>query len=142
MKKIITALFLSFIFSSSVLQADNAEFMRNMAHANPVPNYMSIIAKNADKLGLNKDQKEKVMAWNTKNGAKMAAMVKSLISGEQEIKTASMDGVPGVDISAKADKLMDIRKQIIAGKTTCRDYMMNVLSDAQWQQLTALIKAG
>ena len=142
MKKIITALFLSFIFSSSAVQADEAAFMRNMAHSNPVPNYMSIIANNADKLGLNKEQKEKVMAWKTKNGEKMAAMVQSLITGEKEIKMASMDAVPGAEISVMADKLMDIRKKIIAGKTTCRDYMMNVLSDAQWQQLTDIIKAG
>ncbi|MCU7940704.1 MAG: hypothetical protein KZQ64_14435 [gamma proteobacterium symbiont of Bathyaustriella thionipta] len=142
MKKTITALFLSLIFSTSILHADQAQFVRNMAHANPVPNYMSIIKMNADKLGLNDEQKNKVMVWKKKNGPKMAAMVKSVIEGEKELKIASMDGVPQTEISAMSDKLLDTRKKIISGKTTCRDYMMDVLSDAQWKQLTDIIKAG
>jgi len=35
-----------------------------------------------------------------------------------------------------------MKKTIIAGKTTCRDYMMNVLNKAQWKRLTDIIKAG
>jgi len=93
-------------------------------------------------LGLNSDQKSKVMAWKNKNGPKMAALVKVIIKEEQEIKSASMAGVSQDKIKAMAYKLMDTRKKIIAGKTTCRDYMMNVLTDTQWQQLTDIIKAG
>ena len=142
MKKAITALLLSLIFSSSMLYADQAQFMHNMAHANPVPNYMSIIMTNADKLALNEDQKVKVMAWKKKNGKKMADMVQSVIDGEAQIKTASMDGTSHAEINTMAQKLMDTRMKVIAGKTTCRDYMMGVLSDAQWKQLTDTIKAG
>lgn len=142
MKKTIIALFLSLMISSSFLQASDMEFMRNMAYSNPVPNYVSVINKNADKLGLNEDQKTKVMAWNKKNGPAMAAMVKSVIDGEKEIKMASMEGVSQAEISAMSNKLMDTRKKIIAGKTTCRDYVMKVLTDTQWQQLTDIIKAG
>lgn len=142
MKKTIIALFLSLIFSSTMLYADQMQFMRDMAHANPVPNYMSIIKANEDKLGLNDDQKMKVMTWMKKNGKKMAAMVQSVIDGEAQIKTASMDGTSHVEISAMTQKLMATRSKIIAGKTTCRDYMMGVLTDAQWQQLVDIIKAG
>ena len=142
MKKTTIVLFLSLIISSSFLQASDMEFMRNMVHSNPVPNYVSDIKMNADKLGLNEDQKAKVMAWNKKNGPAMAAMVKSVIDGEKEIKMASMEGASQAEISAMSNKLMDTRKKIIAGKTTCRDYVMKILSDAQWQQLTDIIKAG
>jgi len=142
MKKTIITLFLSLILSSSILYADQMEFKRNMAHANPVPNYMSIIMSNADKLGLNAEQKSKVMDWKKKNGKKMAKMVDSVIESEAQLKTASMDGVSQVEIKAMTQKLMDTRTSIIAGKTTCRDYMMNVLTDAQWKQLTDAIKAG
>lgn len=142
MKKTIIALFLSLIFSSSMLYADQAQFMRNMAHANPVPNYMSTIMANADKLGLNEDQKVKVMAWKKKNGKKMGAMVQSVIDGEAQIKAASMDGTSHIEINTMTQKLMDTRSKIIAGKTTCRDFMIEVLTDAQWKQLTDTIKAG
>lgn len=142
MKKTIITLFLSLIFSSSVLYADQTEFVRNMAHANPVPNYMSIIMSNADKLALNAEQKTQVMDWKKKNGKKMADMVNSVIKGEAQIKTASMDGASQTEIKAMTEKLMDTRSKIIAGKTTCRDYMMNVLTKAQWKQLTDAIKAG
>ena len=141
MKNIITAILLSLTFGSSMLYASDSDFIKNMAHANPVPNYMSIIMANADKMGLNKEQKAKVMEWKKKNAKKMAAMVQSVIDGESEIKSASMAGAPQTDIKAMSDKLMATRASIIAGKTTCRDYMMNVLSDAQWKQLTDIIKA-
>ncbi|MCW8928810.1 MAG: hypothetical protein OQL19_01075 [Gammaproteobacteria bacterium] len=141
MKKRLVSLLLSLIFSTSLVYADQNEFMRHMAHANPVPNYMSIIKVNADKLGLNEEQKSKVMAWKKKNGKKMADMVSSVIEGEAQIKNASMDGVSQSEISIMTKKLMDTRAKIIAGKTICRDYMMDVLSKEQWQQLVAIIKA-
>ena len=142
MKKIISTLFLSLILSSPVLYADNAEFMRNMAHVNPVPNYVAVIISNADKLALSDEQKSQVKAWNNKHGKQMAAMVKSVVDGEAQIKTASMNGASNVDIKTMSQKLMDTRLQIIAGKTTCRDYVMEILSDEQWTQLTDIIKAG
>ncbi len=130
------ALALSLFFSAVNLQASDMEFLHNMAHANPVPNYMSIIKKNAAKLELNMKQTEKIMAWKKKNGPKMAAMVQSVIDGEKKIRMASIDGISHKEITAMADELMDTRKKIILGKTTCRDYMMNVLTDSQWKQLT------
>ena len=142
MKKMIIALLLSLTFSSSILYASNADYMRQMAHANPVPNYMSIIKMNADKLGLNEEQKNQVMVWKNKNGEKMAVMVKSVMAGEKEIKLASMNGVSSSEIATMSNNLMDTRKKIIAGKTTCRDYMMKVLTEAQWKQLTDMMKAG
>ena len=142
MKKLITALLLSLIFSSHSLYASNADFMNNMAHANPVPNYMSIIMANAEKLELNSEQKQKVKLWKEKNAQKMAKMVNTVIAGEADIKLASMDGVSQVEIKNMSQKLMDTRLQIIAGKTSCRDYMMQVLNDTQWKQLTDIIKAS
>ncbi|MCP3848736.1 MAG: hypothetical protein GY694_00655 [Gammaproteobacteria bacterium] len=141
MKKTMIALALSLFFSAVNLQASDMEFLRNMAHANPVPNYMSIIKKNAAKLELNKEQTEKVMVWKKKNGPKMAAMVQSVIDGEMKIRMASIDGISQKEITAMADELMDTRKKIILGKTTCRDYMMNVLTDSQWKQLAGIVKA-
>ena len=142
MKNLISTFIISLILSSPMLYADNSEFMRNMAHVNPVPNYVAVIMSNADTLALSDEQKSKVKAWNKKHGKKMAAMVKSVIDGEAQIKTASMDGASNVDIKAMSQKLMDTRLQIIAGKTTCRDYIMEVLNDKQWKQLTDIIKAG
>ena len=142
MKNVIISLFLTLILSTSLYAGDKEAFVRNMAHTNPVPNYMSIIAANTDKLALSADQKTKVMAWKKKNGAKMATMVNSIVDGEKKIKLASMDGVSSTKIVSMADQLMDTRKKIIVGKTTCRDYMMDVLSPEQWKQLTDIIKAG
>ncbi len=136
------SLFLALILSTALHAGDKEAFMRNMAHVNPVPNYMSIIVKNEDKLALTADQKTKVMAWNKKNGAKMATMVNSVVDGEKQITVASMKGTSSTEIASMADQLMETRKKIIVGKTTCRDYMMDVLSPEQWKQLTDIIKAG
>ena len=142
MKKIILTLLLSLMVSSPFVFASNSDYMKNMAHSNPVPNYMSIIMANADTLELSSDQKQKVQIWKKKNGKNMAVMVDNVIAGEAEIKSASMSGVSQLDIKTMSEKLMDTRLKIIAGKTSCRDYMMQVLSDAQWIKLTDIIKAG
>jgi hypothetical protein len=141
MKKILVALFLSLIFSSSLLYADQATFMRNMAHVNPVPNYMSIIKVNADKLGLNDEQKAKVLDWKNKKGKKMAAMVQGVMDAEAKIKAASIEGSDAKEITTMAQDLMDKRMKIITNKTECRDYMSNILTKAQWKQLMAIVKA-
>ncbi len=141
MKNVIISLLLTFILSTALQAGDKEVFMRNMAHVNPVPNYMSIIVTQADKIALSADQKTKVIAWNKKNGAKMATMVNSIIDGEKKIKMASMDGTASSEMASMADQLMETRKKIIIGKTTCRDYMMEVLSPEQWKKLTDIIKA-
>ncbi|MEJ2622055.1 MAG: Spy/CpxP family protein refolding chaperone [Candidatus Thiodiazotropha sp.] len=112
-----------------------------MAHANPVPNYVAYIKKNPEALNISKEQMDQVMAWNKANGPKMHDMVMSVIETEKKMAEASMAGVSAEEIMAMADELGKTRLEIIAGKTRCRDRMLEILNDEQWGKLTALVKS-
>ena len=143
MKNILRAIVIMVIATVSVNTeaAGDKQFMKDMKYTNPVPNYVSVIKKNAKALELTEDQMAKVNAWNKANGPRMAEMVYSVIQGEKEIKMASLNGKSYEEITKMADSLLETRKMIIVGKTKCRDYIMSVLTEAQWRKLTEMIKA-
>ena len=115
--------------------------MKHMIHANPVPNYVAVIKKNAQALNVSKEQMDQVMAWNKANGPKMHDMVMSVIETEKKMAEASMAGVSADEIMGMAEELGKTRLEIIAGKTRCRDRMLEILNDEQWVKLTSMVKA-
>lgn len=140
MKKLSTLLCGSLlVFGSFAYATPPEQFMQHMYHVNPVPNYVAVINKNSAALGLSEEQMSQVMAWNKENTAKMQAMVMSVVEGEKNIKQASMNGTDAKEIMAMGEKLNATRLSIIEGKTRCRDRMLEILTDAQWKNLTALI---
>jgi hypothetical protein len=143
MKKISLLLFVAMLFAASGIHAagmgDKGQFMKHMAHVNPVPNYVAYIKKNAQALNISDEQMAKVKAWYQENTEKMQQMVMSVIKGEKEMAQASMDGVSADEIKTMAEALHKTRMEIIVGKTLCRDRMMEILDKAQWEQLSALV---
>lgn len=108
------------------------QFMKHMAHANPVPNYVSVISNNSQELKLSDAQMAQVMEWREQNHSKMHEMVMSVIEGEKKMAQASLDGVSADEINSMAEAV---------SKTRCRDRMMEILDDAQWSQVTAMVAA-
>ncbi|MET0028340.1 MAG: hypothetical protein ABW101_11950 [Candidatus Thiodiazotropha sp.] len=145
MKKISMMLFACLLLSVFAVHAENpqgkGQFMKYMAHANPVPNYVAVIRKNAQALNITDAQMEEVMAWNKANTGPMQEMVMSVISGEKQMADASMAGTSADEIMAMAKKVEQTRLDIIAGKTRCRDRMLEILDKDQWEKLTAMVKA-
>jgi hypothetical protein len=143
MKKITILLLATLLFSISGVNAEGmggkGQFMKYMAHVNPVPNYVAIIKKNSQALKISDDQMAKVKAWNQENQEKMHQMVMSVIEGEKEMVQASIDGINADEIKAMAEAVHKTRLEIIVGKTRCRDRMMEILDEAQWEQLAALV---
>jgi hypothetical protein len=145
MKKLSLILFACLLLPVFSLHAENpngkAQFMKYMAHANPVPNYVAVIRKNAQALNITDAQMDEVMAWNKANTDKMQEMVMSVITGEKKMAEASMAGTGADEIMSMAKEVEQTRLDIIAGKTQCRDRMMEILDKDQWQKLTAMVKA-
>lgn len=146
MKSITLSLMLALmVLSGNALAAgqhDKHQFMQYLQHANPVPNYVSVIRKNSETLGISESQMQQVMAWNKSHSAAMRERVMAVIDGEKKMREASMQGAPAGEILALAHQVSNTRMQIITGKTQCRDHMMSILSAEQWQQLTALMAQG
>jgi 4-hydroxyphenylpyruvate dioxygenase-like putative hemolysin len=112
-----------------------------MKHVNPVPNYVAYIKKNPEALNITKEQMDQVMAWSRANGPKMHEMVMSVVAVEQQMAEASMAGANAEEIMAMAKEVQKTRLEIVAGKTRCRDRMLEILDDEQWSKLTAMVKA-
>jgi hypothetical protein len=145
MKNSTLLLLICLVLPFSIAQAGNqggkGQFMKHMAHANPVPNYVAYIKKNTQALNLSQEQMDQVMAWNKVNGPKMHNMVMSVLDTEKKMAEASMAGVSAEEIMAMAEELGKTRLEIIAGKTRCRDRMLEILDDDQWSKLTAMVRA-
>ncbi|MCG7920684.1 MAG: hypothetical protein N0C81_02830 [Candidatus Thiodiazotropha lotti] len=145
MKKNTVLLLAVLLLTVSGVTAENmggkGQFMKYMAHVNPVPNYVAFIRKNSQQLKISDAQMAQVMEWNKQNRSKMHEMVISVIEGEKKLAQASLDGVSADEINSMAEAVQKTRLQIVAGKTRCRDRMMEILDDAQWSQLTTMVAA-
>ncbi len=113
-------------------------FMKNMMHANPLPNYMVIINKQADTLKLSDEQKAKVNAWYNENNPKAAEAVKNIVAAEQALAQASMDGASLETIMKQFDEMTAMRRALAEQKTKCRDHMQAILTPEQWGQVVSM----
>ena len=143
MKKIAVILLAALLIPVTMTHAGShggkGKFMKMMVHANPVPNYVAVIKRNSEALGLTKEQIGQVMAWKKANSEKMHEMVMSVVAGEKKMKEASMTGVAAEKIMEMAKEVHKTRLDIIAGKTSCRDRMMQILNKEQWTKLTGMV---
>ena len=113
----------------------------NMRHANPVPNYMLIVRKEADTLKLTDEQKAKANEWFEKNNANTAELVKKIMAAEQAMAESSLQGASKDDILKQFDEVVAMRRTLVEGKTACRDYLKEVLTAEQWAQVVEMQKA-
>ena len=137
---LIATMLIPMSFSHAGNHGGKGHFMKHMAHANPVPNYVGVIKKNSDALDLSEKQMEQVMAWRKANKDEMHKMVMSVIEQEKKIKQASLNGTSAKDILAMVKRVNEIRYKIVEGKTRCRDRMMSILNKEQWKELTSMVK--
>lgn len=114
--------------------AAKQEFMKNMKHANPLPNYMMIIKQQADTLKLTDEQKTKVDAWFNANNPKAGEAVKNIIAAEQALLEASLGGAGKDELIKQFDEMAAMRRALAEQKAACSDYMRQVLTPEQWEQ--------
>lgn len=112
--------------------------MKNMLHANPLPNYMAILRKDAAALQLTAEQQAKLDAWYQEHNTHANETVKKIVAAEQALAQASMDGTSLEVIMKQYDEMAAMRRALAEGKTQCRDHVRSVLSAEQWAQLTKM----
>lgn len=104
-----------------------------MKHANPVPNYMSLVMKMSDKLQLNDEQVSMVKQWKASNSDSVAALVKSIVVSEKKLAEQSMSDAPAEVIMQSASETMALRLEMVERKTKCRDNLKTILNEAQYE---------
>lgn len=99
---------------------------------------MRVVKKHETELGLNKEQSQALADWRMKNHGPTHSKVKQIRELERAMYQASMDGKSKQELMQMAAKLMQLRTEIISGKTDCRDNMRSILNDKQYVQVVAM----
>jgi len=118
--------------------ADRAKFLSMLNHANPMPNYMPVLMKNAKNLALSAEQTEKLKSWVAANNEKTANVVKKIVAIENSLALASMNGADKPTLMKKYSEMADLRMKIASSKTDCRDNIRKILTNEQWNKLVKL----
>ena len=135
MKKILILALLGLLGLSNV-QAQ----MKNHAlmHANPMPNLVRVAMKNADSLNITKEQKQEIKAWSEANKPKMKELIKLVMTEERMLRKEALTA--DKDVVAKAQTMLDARKEIIVVKTQCRQNLKRILNEKQYKDLVKLYR--
>lgn len=110
-----------------------------LKHANPMPNLMRIAIKNADILGVNKEQMVALKAWSTTNKPKMQQMVKKVMSEEKMLLENAL--TTENDSVKDAAVMLETRKTIIAMKARCNANLKTILNKKQYEQVVTIYRS-
>ncbi len=118
----------------------DAEFMKMLHHANPMPNFMGVVLGNAEKLKLDQNQVRNLEFWRDHKMLPAKKLVRQINELEKSIHTASLDGKPTGYLINQTSRMLSLRMQLASQKILCRDNRMHVLTPEQWSQAVALYK--
>ena len=120
---------------------EKTRFTAMLDHANPMPNYMPVVMKNAKTLALTDEQTGKLKSWVAANNKKSVEVVKRIVQIENDLAMASMHGADKPTLMKKYSEMADLRIKLASSKTDCRDNIRKILSTEQWNKLVDLQQA-
>lgn len=104
----------------------------------PVIGLTPVLAKNADALGLNDDQKADLKAFLDTMPAKRMAMEDEAAAMRAEMTSLIAAGAPEEERQALADKIGQQETALIMMRSHCADHWRSVLTADQFAQLLQL----
>jgi periplasmic copper chaperone A len=140
MKKIVFSIILLFLTFGSVQAASMDEVVAAVKHAHPLPNFMQVIKKHEDNLGLSEEQQQAIDTWIKEHRPVVGKLALSIRDGEKALKEAAFNGTSKEDMMVQLDELLKKRKEIAEMKMDCRDQMRQLLGDEKWQKVVELYK--
>lgn len=116
--------------------------MKNMKHANPMPNLMKVITKMGDQLNLDEKQNGELKKWREERMPKVNQLVETIVKLEADLHQAAIKNESLEKIDQLADGIMQNRIQLIRGKALCRENMKRILDDNQYKKVLELYAAN
>ncbi len=148
MKKILLLLSIVTLFSVNTVMASSTDTktskrsqggpMAVFKRTSPMPLLMSVIVKNADKLGLSDAQNAVFTQWRVENMASSLKIGNEIIAGEQAISQAALEGKPNAEIEQMISSVLAKRHTLASNMLQCRDLMVNTLDANQWEKLVTI----
>ncbi|WP_415250714.1 Spy/CpxP family protein refolding chaperone [Sulfurimonas sp.] len=137
MKKILIIVMLSLMALTNV-QANQGNMNHALMHTNPLPNLMRVAVKNAKELHITDAQMKSLKTWSSTTKPKIKSLVKKVMQEERMLHKESL--TTDNDVVAKAQTMLDARKEIIELKTQCRMNLKTILNEKQYKHLVKLYR--
>ena len=140
MKKILVIAMLALMTLTTAQAKEDGKKQHEMAmkHANPMPNLMRVAMEHKKDLNLSAEQVKALKAWADENKPKMKELIKTVNQEERMLHKEAL--TTDNDVVAKAQKMLDARKEIIVLKTQCRANLKTILDEKQFKQLVKIYR--
>lgn len=138
MKKILIIAMLSLLALTNVQAKQGQKHNHALMHTNPLPNLMRVAVQNKKELNITKAQMKEIKLWTKDAKPKIKALVQKVMQEERMLHKEAL--TTDNDVVAKAQTMLDTRKEIIVLKTQCRMNLKNILSKKQYNQLVKMYR--
>jgi len=106
-----------------------------------LPSYMGFILQNLSRFDITKEQKEKLIALKIEFQAKASPLKEKILQIDKDIRMMAMDSkFSAKEIKSKSKESHDTRIAFAEVKTACRDSILKVVSNEQWDEIVAYHK--
>ena len=120
------------------LEAEKTAKLKVMMHANPLPNYMAVALSNAEVLNIDEKQHQKLLEISKAKSPQAVKMAYRIGEIEAELHNASLDNAKKELLASGFEKSLDLRTSLATMKLDCRDQVLEILSEQQWNDLVVL----
>ena len=120
------------------LEAEKAAKLKVMMHANPLPNYMTVILSNAEVLNIDEKQHQQLLEISKAKSPQAVKMAYKIGEIEAELHKASLDNAKKELLASGFEKSLDLRTSLVTMKLDCRDQVLEILNEQQWNDLVVL----
>ena len=122
------------------LDSENAAKLEVMMHANPLPNYMKLVLDNIEVLEIDEKQHQQLLAISKEKSPQAVGMAKKVSEVEKKIFQSSLDNVEKEVLAKDFEESLELRTSLVTMKLDCRDQVLEILNEKQWNDLVVLYK--
>jgi len=120
------------------LELEKAAKLKGMMHANPLPNYMTVILSNIEVLNIDEKQHQQLLTISKEKSPQAVGMATKVGEIERKLYKSSLDNAKKEILAKDFEESLTLRTNLVTMKLDCRDHVVEILSEKQWNDLVAL----
>ena len=120
------------------LEAEKVAKLKVMMHANPLPNYMTVILSNIELLNIDEKQHQQLLEISKAKSPLAVKMAYRIGEIEGAMYQLSLDNAKKELLATNFEKSLELRTNLVTMKLDCRDQVLKILSEQQWNDLVVL----
>jgi len=120
------------------LETEKEAKLKVMMHANPLPNYMTVTLSNIEALNIDEKQHQQLLEISKAKSPQAVKMAYRIGEIEGKLYQASLDNAKKELLASGFEKSLELRTNLATMKLDCRDQVLEILNEQQWNDLVAL----